>query len=664
MNRILPVTMAAALAAVGQAHAQSLDYGELQRLFGEPVTTSATGFPQRQSDVPATMEIVTADDIRRSGARDLPGVLRHVAGVDVLQWSNDDADISVRGYDQAFSHRLLVLIDGRQVYADYYGFTPWNVLPVELANIRQIEIVKGPNSALFGFNAVGGVINIITYNPLYDDVNTASLTGGSQSLVEGSAVATVKLGDIGAFNVSAGGRSNRDFSTPIPPAEGESRVPDNRGAVDAKGVFHLGDKVELRIEASHAQADSNNVTPIYTFQSAQVYADSVMARVTADTDFGLVQATAYTNRIRELLPADPPIGALDFNNRVVVAQVQDVVKLGDDHILRGTVEFRHNAVNTTPVGGGTVFYDVITVGGLWSWTIDPSLTLTNAVRADTLLLGRSGSLPPGYPFANTAWNRSLLEPSANTGLVWKADDLDTLRLTASRGVQVPSLANFGAFLTISPVLKQIGVPTVDPTIVTNYEFGWDRRVPDLGGQFRASVFHQRSDDILAVRGGLIPTASGPFFTQANVASSIANGVELGLSGSLPENWRWGLDYRAEFVTDHFFGGLTNTSTLTDFQHTTPAHLVDAHLGWSSGNWEIDGYVRYQSRTYGFLPTPTGAGVLTAIKDYVSADGRVGYRLTDNVTLAVSGQNLSLATQQQTSGPKVERRIYATVSVAF
>ncbi len=87
------------------------------------------------------------------------------------------------------------MVDGRQVYADYYGYTPWSTLPVELSDIRQIEVVMGPNSALFGFNAVGGVINIITYDPLYDDVNTASVTGGTQGLVQGSGIATFKLGE-------------------------------------------------------------------------------------------------------------------------------------------------------------------------------------------------------------------------------------------------------------------------------------------------------------------------------------------------------------------------------------------------------------------------------------------------------------------------------------
>ncbi|HTF63754.1 MAG TPA: TonB-dependent receptor plug domain-containing protein, partial [Edaphobacter sp.] len=192
---------------------QSVNYGALEQLFNEPVTTSVTGSPQRVSDVPATVEIVTAEDIRRSGAKDIPGVLRHVAGVDTLEWGNDNTDVSIRGYNQAFSPRLLVLIDGRQVYADDFGYTPWSSIPIELSAIRQIEVIKGPSSALFGFNAVGGVINIITYNPFFDHVNTVSITGGTQNLVSASAVITPRLGERVAVILSARGSMDDDFST-------------------------------------------------------------------------------------------------------------------------------------------------------------------------------------------------------------------------------------------------------------------------------------------------------------------------------------------------------------------------------------------------------------------------------------------------------------------
>jgi outer membrane receptor for ferrienterochelin and colicins len=74
---------------------------------------------------------------------------------------------------------LLVLVNGQQVYLDDLGRTQWYTLPVTLEEIRQIEIIKGPNTALYGFNAVSGVINIITYDPLLESVNSATLRGGT-----------------------------------------------------------------------------------------------------------------------------------------------------------------------------------------------------------------------------------------------------------------------------------------------------------------------------------------------------------------------------------------------------------------------------------------------------------------------------------------------------
>jgi hypothetical protein len=82
----------------GQLYGQAVDYGALEQLFNEPVTTSVTGSPQRVSDVPATIEIITAKDIRRSGAKDIPGVLRHVRGIDTLECGNA---FRTKGYYQS-----------------------------------------------------------------------------------------------------------------------------------------------------------------------------------------------------------------------------------------------------------------------------------------------------------------------------------------------------------------------------------------------------------------------------------------------------------------------------------------------------------------------------------------------------------------------------------
>jgi outer membrane receptor for ferrienterochelin and colicins len=658
------------LLAASRASAQSIDYGATEQLFGEPVTTSVTGSPQRSSEVPASMEIITAAEIRRSGARDIPGVLRHVAGVDVLQWHNDDADVAVRGYNQPFSPRLLVLIDGRQVYADYYGYTPWSALPVELAEIRQIEVVKGPNSALFGFNAVGGVINIVTYNPLYDHVNTGSMSVGTQALAAGSVVATLKLGGIGGARISAGGRSNEDFSTPQSPLDIGTRRGDDRGEVNLRTVMRLGRNVVSDFEATTSTSDGPELSSGYNTYYTHYDTKSAKLQLSADTRVGLVQATAYSNWITLQASNQQQASAfpnLHVDNQVAVVQLQDLFKIGSHHTFRASAEYRHNTMPTI-TDGGQISYDVASAAGMWDWTITPSLSVTNAIRLDHLSLGRSGLQPLGYGLTNAAWNsRSLTEPSFNTGIVWQPDGVDTFRLTAARGVQVPSLFEFGGLLLQTPIGFVSGVPTLNPGIVTNYELGWDRTFPG-GGQLRLSAFHETARDIVGLLAGS-EFAAGLVVTPANIGRSEATGLEFALKGTFRKNWRWSASYTPEFISDHFEPGFTLATTGVDFAHTTPVHVANANLGWAHGPWETDGYLRYESAFYGIEQAATDLAAtngetLTLIPSYVSVDARVGYKLTDRLTLSVSGQNITDSPQRQTSGPDVERRVTGTLKIKF
>jgi outer membrane receptor for ferrienterochelin and colicins len=667
------VTFHPALAAIvlvwllpSAAQAQSIDYGALQQLFGQPITTSVTGSPQRASDVPVTMEIITADDIRRSGSYDIPGVLRHVAGVDVLRWNNDNADVGMRGYDQAFSSRLLVLIDGRQVYADFYGFTPWSALPVELSAIRQIEVVKGPNSALFGFNAVDGVINIVTRNPSYDDANQLTLTGGTQGLVQGSALGTFRLGDAAAARISAGGRSDDDFSTGIPAGVAlQPQRHNSRGAFDLDSEVRLGAQARLDLEASHTDVAQNQMDPFYRINYARYHTNSLRAQLNVDSPYGMLQATAYTNWITSEVTPGVTGSDYNFHNRVTVAQLQDVFRLGSHNTLRASVEYRYNTESTTPVQGADVFYDVLSAGGMWEWRLTPSVTLTNAVRADHLSLGRSGYSPPGYPFSNADWNRNFNTVSYNSGLVWQADPDDALRFIAGRGVQVPSLVNDGAYLVSSPRIHITGVPGLDPTKVMNYEVGWDHLVPAFNGMLRVSVFRKDTYDIVSLRGGRVQGTGSTYFTPADVGNSRALGMELGAKGAFLQNWSWELDYRLERIRDHLTPMAQGGADLIDFQHVTPLHVANAQIGWSRGPWEANTYLRYQSRTESLTAgSSAGGSVLTPIGSYVSMDGRLGYNVNRWVTLSLSCQNLLQSKQRQTSGPMVERRVLGTLSLSY
>lgn len=646
-------------------HAQTLDYGGLEQLFGEPITTSVTGSPQRASEVPANMEIITAEEIRRSGASTLPEILRHVAGIDVLQWTANDADVGVRGYDQAFSPGMLVLVDGRQVYADHDGYTPWSALPVELSAIRQIEVIKGANAALFGFNAVYGVINIVTYDPLYDDINTGSLTGGTQHFAQGSAVTTLKVDETAGLRLSGSRRSDDDFSTPIPasvPGATAAHRPADRTAVDVDGVTQIGSNARLDIEASYTKADQNDISPLYTLSYEQFRTSSVKAQFEADTDFGLLQATAYRNAIDQKSTPGLAGQAVDFRNRDTIARLQDAFKLGKNHVFHISAEYRHNAVNTTPTTGATVFYNDTAVDGMWDWSIGQALSLTNAMRLDHLELGRDGFLPADYPFTNSDWDRTRNEFVYNSGLVWKPADADTLRLTTGRGVLLPNLSILGGFLVTTPFFNNSGSPMLEPAQVTTYEGGWDHALPALRASFSASAFHDRENHALSAFGGFNMTSGVAFFGPSNVGDSSSNGLEIEVKGTLPEGWRWGANYRIETITDRFRPGAQNGTQFLDFEHVTPRHVANLNLGWAARRWEVDGYLHYQSATLGIQPLSSGAAsVLVPVNAYASVDARVAYRPSAWATLALSGQNLLHARQQQTSGPQIERRVLGTLT---
>ncbi len=139
---------------------------EEKLLFTEiPMVVTAARYAQPIKEAPSSISVITSEDIRLSGADNIPDVLRTVAGVDVLMLNAYESEVSTRGFDKMLAEKMLVLIDGRSVYQDFFGGTFWKSLPVTLEEIARIEIIRGPGSALYGANAFCGVINIISKTP-------------------------------------------------------------------------------------------------------------------------------------------------------------------------------------------------------------------------------------------------------------------------------------------------------------------------------------------------------------------------------------------------------------------------------------------------------------------------------------------------------------------
>ena len=130
--------------------------------LGRLEVTTVSKQPAEVWRTPAAITVLTQDDIRRSGATTLPGLLRLVGGVQVSQIASDHWAIGIRGLTNAFSKAMLVLIDGRSVYTPLFGGVYWQVQETLLEDVDRIEVIRGPGGTIWGSNAVNGVINVIT----------------------------------------------------------------------------------------------------------------------------------------------------------------------------------------------------------------------------------------------------------------------------------------------------------------------------------------------------------------------------------------------------------------------------------------------------------------------------------------------------------------------
>jgi len=150
--------------ALGAAESGSLSVGALKQMSIEELmnldVTSVSKQPEPFGRAPAAIQVITEDQIRRSGASSIPEALRLADNLDVAQQNSHDWAISARGFNTALGNKLLVLVDGRTVYTPLFSGVFWNVQDYLLEDIDRIEVISGPGGTLWGANAVNGVINI------------------------------------------------------------------------------------------------------------------------------------------------------------------------------------------------------------------------------------------------------------------------------------------------------------------------------------------------------------------------------------------------------------------------------------------------------------------------------------------------------------------------
>lgn len=154
---------AAGLLATGAeaAHLHQLKQMSLDELAATEIS-GASNRPENLHDTAAAVFLITADDIRRSGATTLPDLLRLVPGVNVARIGSSEWAVSVRGFNDQLANKLQVLVDGRSVYTPLFSGVFWDEQSMLLQDIERIEVIRGPGGSTWGANAVNGVINIIT----------------------------------------------------------------------------------------------------------------------------------------------------------------------------------------------------------------------------------------------------------------------------------------------------------------------------------------------------------------------------------------------------------------------------------------------------------------------------------------------------------------------
>jgi iron complex outermembrane receptor protein len=176
---VLLVVLGSAASIADEVSTSALKTMSVEDLMNIQVTSVAR-HPEKLLEAASAIQVITQDDIRRSGATSIPEALRLADNLEVAQKNSHDWAISARGFNTDLANKLLVMIDGRTVYTPLYSGVFWDVQDYLLEDIDRIEVISGPGGALWGANAVNGVINIITKSAKDTQGVYAEAGGGSQ----------------------------------------------------------------------------------------------------------------------------------------------------------------------------------------------------------------------------------------------------------------------------------------------------------------------------------------------------------------------------------------------------------------------------------------------------------------------------------------------------
>jgi len=483
----------------------------------EETVSIASRYEQPISKAPSDVYVITDEDIKNSGAIDIPTLLRQVPGMEVMQMNAADFNVSVRGNNQLHANKLLVLVDGRSIYLDQSGTVFWKQLPVALMEIKRIEVLKGPASAVYGFNAFDGVVSIITKSPEEMKGTTLQVAGGEVGTLLTNAVYAGTSGNWG-YRLSGGHEQNQRWSDRSAPALNGQRI----GGI---AEYSLAGDGKIRAEAGLARSNPYNgiLSPVSTSENhfSQTYAlvsyeqSGLLVRGWWNGLFSETNALMHPQLIT-LLGATDRFGQTKQEHSLNTYDLE--------------TRYRFTPFETLNVNIGTNFRHIVHSSNILSTrTADNRLGLY--AQGDWQLLP-SLELSAGLRYDLDTFITPTLSPRG--ALVYHLNPNHALRLSGSLAHRPPTTTEVGLSI-LNPVTlpgfpPQISVVTgstdVKPEQIASYEVGyqgwwWEHRV-----RTRVTGFYNHISDLIVFRN---PTGN-PLNTVHPVNGGVADvyGGEVGV----------------------------------------------------------------------------------------------------------------------------------------
>lgn len=621
--------------------------------------TSVSKKEQKLSQVAAAVFVITQEDIHRSGATNIPDLLRMVPGLDVAQINANTWAISARGFNLQFANKLLVLIDGRAVYTPLFGGVNWDTQDVPLEDIDRIEVVRGPGGTVWGANAVNGVIDIIT--------KRATETHGGLVVAGGGNIAQA-FGTVQYGGEAAKGEDYRVFAKYL----NEDHFPDPNGqnGVDGWHLLHSG----FRLDSSLSTKDSFTTQgDLYTGSEGSVIVhssfnppDNTNVERLTDLSGGDILSRwhhtfsdrsdttlqLYFDRYTRSGPAVSEVRNtfdLDFQHHFAWGSRQDLI---------WGIGYRRTSDQTV----GTTdeaFIPPDKAGDLFNSFIQDQITL----KPDRVYL------TVGTKLENSYFTGFDVEPAAR--IAWTPGARRTFWAAVSRASRTPTRRDEDLNATLAALpgpaeVVLLGDPDAKSEHVIAYEAGY--RAQPLGRlSIDGAVFFNTYGNLQTVE--ILPDvvqSSPPLLIHRETLGNGLHGTTSGVE--LAANWkvtgRWTLSPGYSFLEMHIHGDPTDsqdTASVADIQGTNPVHQsqLRSHLELPHKlSWEAAAY--FVDR----LPAPL-------IASHTRVDTQLSWRIAESANLSLVGQDLVRDHHLEFNDPlqsvnssQVKRSAYAKVTWRF